>query len=72
MSARSGPLPVRTLVFLAAACFVIAGLALILEVRRLGPESAGAIKSLEPAFARVVSMLRSPWVAVVPAYSSKV
>lgn len=53
-------------VFIAiAACFVVAGLALILELRRLGPEAAGAAKPLEPAFARVVSMLRRPWVAIV-------
>lgn len=52
-------------VFIAiAACFVIAGTALFLELRRLGPESAAG-KTLDPAFARIISMLRRPWVAVV-------
>lgn len=48
-----------------AALFIVTGLALFVELRRLGDTGAASARPADPAVKRIFSMLRRPWVAIV-------
>jgi MFS transporter, YNFM family, putative membrane transport protein len=48
-----------------AACFIVAGIALLAELYRVRDAVSSAERNAEPAIARLAVMLRQPWVAIV-------
>jgi predicted MFS family arabinose efflux permease len=48
-----------------AAFFVVAGIALAIEMRRRGDHMAAVVDYPEPALTRFVSMVRRPWTAII-------